>query len=526
MVAILVSTPATATATSTFIRPENADCVSASTLASGTTQLYPSEYQLEGDSTINGSDYTKVSTDAGFTVTYYSTYKVVNNTEAGEVYVLCQCGSTCPSASLFPEGTKFFLIPLVAVSVTQTVPFAFLNMLGVEDRVQSVSALTVAPCGQKLVACNRTAPDAFSGQLDNATYLATYVEPFTDGLLLSSASNISTGFSFSAATAPGSLNRAEWIKFLGAFFNKEKEASDIYDAIEASYNSTRDAAAKAAAASNSKKPVVAWISAFEFAGESNYQISFAPYKAALVADAGGQMLNQTAVTSIPDVAYPDSFGSPNAVFGWNTTNYNVTFPTQQAAQAAFVQALQQADVLVDETYTMNPLAYNYTTFLEGFNISAAQAQTIPALSGPTPRVVRVDGLISVDGSLDWFEGAIARPDKVLADLYRVLYPSLSQNASDFIWMRSINQSPVVLTPAECEALPSCSVTPATICPFVSACPSGPPALLVSEAKGVCKYAECYGASSPTPAPAASGAASAGPAAALLGLAAAVAVLMH
>lgn len=48
-------------------------------------------------------------------------------------------------------------------------------MLGVQDRVQSVGALTVAPCGQKLVACNRIAPDAYAGDLQNATLLATSV---------------------------------------------------------------------------------------------------------------------------------------------------------------------------------------------------------------------------------------------------------------------------------------------------------------------------------------------------------------
>lgn len=149
-------------------------------------------------------------------------------------------------------------------------------------------------------------------------------------------------------------------------------------------------------------------------------------------------------------------------------------------------------------------------------------------------------------------------------------------------MRSVTQAPTILTPAACDALPSCEVTPATICPFVSACPAGQaPALLLvsvpgplgspvcvaggcawvqlpflpaclgclpaahspicahainapqSDAKGNCQYAPCAASASASAGgvaaatPAASGATSAAPAAAaMLGLAAAVAVLMH
>jgi hypothetical protein len=37
----------------------------------------------------------------------------------------------------------------------------------------------------------------------------------------------------------GALNRAEWIKFVGLFFNLEKEATDVFDAIKAEYDATK-----------------------------------------------------------------------------------------------------------------------------------------------------------------------------------------------------------------------------------------------------------------------------------------------
>jgi hypothetical protein len=50
---------------------------------------------------------------------------VVNNTIAGEVYVLYQCGAAVPAADQLPEGAKLFEVPLTSVSAPETVPYAF-----------------------------------------------------------------------------------------------------------------------------------------------------------------------------------------------------------------------------------------------------------------------------------------------------------------------------------------------------------------------------------------------------------------
>jgi len=42
------------------------------------------------------------------------------------------------------------------------------------------------------------------------------------------------------------------------------------------------------------------------------------------------------------------------------------------------------------------------------------------------RVLREDGLISSTGGLDWFEGAIAHPERVLTDLNTALGAPTSQ----------------------------------------------------------------------------------------------------
>lgn len=106
-------------------------------------------------------------------------------------------------------------------------------------------------------------------------------------------------------------------------------------------------------------PVVAFVSYFDFEGAQSLQLSFAPYKDALVTDAGGTTLNFSDVAAIRGVT-PNAF-SPDAIldFSWGS---NGTFATRAEASAALQRVLQNVDVVIDETYTLDP-AYNLTMLL-------------------------------------------------------------------------------------------------------------------------------------------------------------------
>lgn len=106
-------------------------------------------------------------------------------------------------------------------------------------------------------------------------------------------------------------------------------------------------------------PLVAFVSYFDYAGSQSLQLSFAPYKEALVSDAGGRTLNFSDVASIKGVK-PNAF-SPTGIldFSWGG---NGTFATRKDATAALQKVLQNVDVVVDETYAPDPM-YNMTTFL-------------------------------------------------------------------------------------------------------------------------------------------------------------------
>lgn len=105
-------------------------------------------------------------------------------------------------------------------------------------------------------------------------------------------------------------------------------------------------------------PVVAFVSLFDFMGSQSLQLSFAPYKEALVSDVDGRTLNRSDVASIKGVK-TNTFSPTILDFSWGG---NGTFATRQEASAALHNVLQNVDVLIDETYTLDPM-YNYTTLL-------------------------------------------------------------------------------------------------------------------------------------------------------------------
>jgi hypothetical protein len=46
-----------------------------------------------------------------------------------------------------------------------------------------------------------------------------------------------------ATSDPGALNRAEWVKFVAPFFNKELEANKVFEDIKTGYTKTKSQAA-------------------------------------------------------------------------------------------------------------------------------------------------------------------------------------------------------------------------------------------------------------------------------------------
>lgn len=75
----------------------------------------------------------------------------------------------------------------------------------------------------------------------------------------------------SAYADPGVLNRAEWVKFVAVFFNKEVEANKLFSTIVTDYQKTNASARAAAGATPTK---AAWISKYG----DGLTLSYAVYK--------------------------------------------------------------------------------------------------------------------------------------------------------------------------------------------------------------------------------------------------------
>lgn len=428
-----------------------------------------------------------VSAD-GFSVDYYNSYKIVTNKIANETYVLYQCGTAPPSADTIPAGAKVFQIPLTSISAPETVPYAFLEILGVDDRVNDVSTFVTSACGQKILECGRVGPDAMT--LDNNTMLEETVGPSIDGLLTSAAYSYPKSFAFSAAQDPGVLNRIEWIKFLGTFFNLDKYASSIFDAIAQEYNEIKANATKAGEGKDA--PVIAWASHYLYETDESYQLSFAAYKDELTTDAGAALVDFEALSKIPGVRVSE-FSNTTLEFAWDGDKAG-SFATKEEAKTAFLKALSTVDAIVDETYTMDSAKYNLAAFQKEYNFTTQDVESMPWFTNKL--IFRQDGLISETNGVDWFEGALAQPHKELSDVVRIVNAARDPSAplsQDYTWLRQIEEAPRVVNSNECERLSSCEAEPTPICPFVAVCGDGSSVLLTSgtdEDDAQCTYEAC------------------------------------
>jgi hypothetical protein len=101
-------------------------------------------------------------------------------------------------------------------------------------------------------------------------------------------------------------------------------------------------------------------------------------------------------------------------------------------------------VLIDETYAYNPPSYNAASFATNFGFDGAGA-----------KIFRVDGLLGgVNGNgYDWFEGAYSKPSVVLEDFVAALHST----GANRTYLRKLDESPTVMTAADCEKqLPACN----------------------------------------------------------------------
>uniref|UniRef100_A0A7S0YFF3 Uncharacterized protein n=1 Tax=Polytomella parva TaxID=51329 RepID=A0A7S0YFF3_9CHLO len=456
------------------------DCLDSRLFSNTSLYLYTSPSNpkyISSSNILSYQDHTVVEVATNFMVTYYSTYKVVKNFYgSNNTYVLYQCGSPMPNVTTLglANNTKVFQIPLRGISASDTTLNGFLNLLGVQDRVYYASPYSVAACFDLLAtgSCSRSSNSVNSSNID-AKF--SFSETASD----------STSIAFTATTDPGALNRAEYIKYLSVFFNLETTANSVFSTIRDTFNNISANVATTLNNTNATKPTMAWIyyqpggSYGSYSWAEEVELYFTQYRMDYVSAAGGNFLNVTNVlAALPnrsDITYTS--GKLGVIV---FTNLSYTYPY-------LVQALSSVDILIDESVYPGVSGTNVTTGLivstmHLYNSTSSTPNTIANLkflNASNPSILRLDGRVNPSGSLDTYETAIARPDLVLADFVRAIYPSFAVSivgaaSSSGSFVRSLDSNSVTLiTASTCSPgvnsqciIAAANATIAAICPPV------------------------------------------------------------
>jgi iron complex transport system substrate-binding protein len=174
------------------------------------------------------------------------------------------------------------------------------------------------------------------------------------------------------------LGRAEWGKFIAAFYDKEAEADQVFDAMAARYEE-----AKASVAGQSEKVTVFVNTAYE---GTWYMPGGESYAAILLSDAGADYLwNDLEGTGAMPIDFEVVVERAKDADFW----LNVGFASDLASLAA-----------------MDPRYADFKAYQEG-------------------KVFNHNARITEMGGTDYFESGTANPDAVLRDLIAIFYPDLA-----------------------------------------------------------------------------------------------------
>ncbi|WIA08608.1 hypothetical protein OEZ85_008037 [Tetradesmus obliquus] len=364
-----------------------------------------SRYRITGTGTRDmGDGSIKITNRAGFSVQYYPNYKIIVNEVAKETYLMYQCGcynrTRAFPANLVPADTGFgkakvFEGPLQSISADDTSVGEFMNQCAVIDRVMYVTEYGVNGCYQRLGACGYTAPDPGWG--NDADKITQQV----DAYITYGATKNTKSIAMSAVAASTPLTRSEWLKYFGAFFNKEYEAETLFRAIRNNYNALK----RDAQGTRPNPPLlVAWVY-LGFSGD--YVVSKPPYKVAYVEDAGGAVVSD-------DLLRASGF----------TTKDGQSWSIPQAYPEDWAAFLNQVDVIIDESYTFATACYvRLGDFLAGHKLTGAAVKAVTNRQVYTIAGMASQTLESGTVGLDWYERGTARADEVLRDFVRVLNPA-------------------------------------------------------------------------------------------------------
>lgn len=322
----------------------------------------------------------------GFSIAHtpkYTTVTVYNPWKKGEIYSKYYLvkNDTIPVPA---DGHKV-RIPLKSVMVNSATHLGFLNLLGELNKVTGV-------CNSQYIYNAAILERVKKGEIKDLG--EAFNLDIENLLLLQPEAVMTTAYNAEDENSrrmrqtglvllyniewqePSLLGRAEWIKFIGAFFDKEREANDIYASVEKRYRSLRNMTLSLSAA-----PTI-------FSGQ-DYRGTWSmaggnSYTAQLFRDAGANYYyaSDTTATSISSTI-------EEALMRFSEADIWI------GAQASSLKELAQAD----SKYKL------FKAYREG-NVYNMNKRTTTA------------------GGNDYWETGLARPDLLLSDMIKICHPNL------------------------------------------------------------------------------------------------------
>lgn len=321
-------------------------------------------------SIVHNTDYT--------TVTVYNPWQ---NNEVYDTYYLVK-----DEKVRVPENGHKIKIPLQSLMINSATHLGFMELLGELDKVKGVfsSAYIYNPTILKGVAEGKIKDlgDAFNLDIENLILLhpqaimtsAYNADDENSKRMKQTGIAIIYNIEWQEKTL---LGRAEWIKFMGAFFDKEQLADSIFHSVETRYNEIKAAAAKV-----QNKPGI--LSGQDYRGSWSMPTGLS-YNAQLFRDAGGSYF-----------------------YANDTTASGSRSSTIEEALVHF----GQADVWVGAD----------ASSLEELGSIDKKYQLFKAFKNK--QVYNINKRKNKNGGNDYWESGVARPDLLLSDMIRILHPEL------------------------------------------------------------------------------------------------------
>ncbi|KAJ2843036.1 hypothetical protein IWW36_005692 [Coemansia brasiliensis] len=381
-------------------------------------------------------DKVQVKYGAGFDITYKGNAKYIRNSISGENYVLYQCGTPAPAnvkatpADSLQVGnwTKIAAVPGTKIVLDSAPASAIIEMLGVQDAVGASYKFfkVTSPCMQKkldsLPKVQQNFGTSKARKRNNALVRRVSYDISDSDLqwtFTTYGMNDPHSFAVNPENASDMLGKAEWIKFVAAFFNKEAEANKIFDEIETRYKSIQKKAST----------------------ETRKTVGFARYNKV----ANGTIISWTIEQPQPWVVQ----GLADANMKAHNSN-TAAFSNVDD----FYKATEQWDVLID--LSIEPLSHGGTTIplwqnlLQGYGFSNQAKDGLPKFLS-LKSIYRSDLISSYQNATDYNEHLQIQADQLLEDFGKIA--STNSGTTDTVWYRNMPlQVPVNWrSPSNCQS---------------------------------------------------------------------------